>query len=61
MTVGELIAQLKKYNKDTKVMLDIDKDWDNYSREITDIYEDFLIDVNGHSHTDKCIYLETEI
>lgn len=61
MTVRELIAQLQKYNKDTKVMLDIDKDWDNYSREIEDIYEDFLIDINGRSHTDKCIYLETEI
>lgn len=61
MTVGELITQLQKYNKDTKVMLDIDKDWDNYSREIQDIYEDFLIDINGRSHTDKCIYLETEI
>ena len=61
MTVGELIAQLQKYNKDTKVMLDIDKDWDNYSREIEDIYEDFLIDINGRSHTDKCIYLGTEI
>ena len=61
MTVGELIEKLQKYNRETKVILDIDDDWNNYSREIEDIYEDILIDAYGHSSTDRCVYINTDL
>ena len=55
MKVKELIEQLKKYDGNTKVMLDIDDNWDNHSREIADIYEDYLVDANGRSYSDRCV------
>nr|DAP32899.1 MAG TPA: autophagy protein [Caudoviricetes sp.] len=61
MTVGELIEKLQKYDKHQKVILDINDNWDNHSRDIEAIYEDYLIDMHGISHNEKCVYLETEI
>ena len=61
MTVGELMDKLRKYNRGTKVMLDIDDDWNNYSREIEDIYEDYHVDVYGHSNNNRCVYINTDL
>lgn len=61
MTVGELIERLQKYNKTTRVMLDVDDNWNNHSSEIEDVYEDYLIDINGHSHGDRCVYINTDL
>lgn len=61
MTVGELMDKLRKYNRGTKVMLDIDDDWNNYSREIEDIYEDYLVDVYGRSSDHRCVYINTDL
>lgn len=42
-------------------MLDIDDDWNNYSREIEDIYEDYHVNVYGHSNNNRCVYINTDL
>lgn len=61
MTVGELMDKLQQYNRGTKVMLDIDDGWNNYSREIEDIYEDYLVDIYGRSSDNRCVYINTNL
>lgn len=61
LKVKELIEQLKKYDGKTKVMLDIDYKWSNYSSHIEDVYEDFYVGTDGRTTSDKCIYIQSEI
>lgn len=58
MKIKELMEKLKKYDENTEVMIDVYDGWSSPSRHIISVYTDCLYDIDGHSCSGKCVYLE---
>ena len=58
MKIKELMEELKKYDENTEVMIDVYNGWNNPSCDIISVYTDCVYDIDGHSTLGKCVYLE---